>query len=146
MSGTSRPAAQRKIPERHDVQQHCCVSLISGIMQWFIKLTKINSMEQSPSWKSNSYSVSQEIPNVLWKQNVHYPAHNSPSIVPVLEQINPIHGFFPFLEFHFNIILLSTLRSSKLQSFPSNSSMYFSSPWCVPHAQTISLFLTWSPE
>jgi len=69
-------------------------------------------MEQSPSWKRDSSSASQEISSVLRKSNVHYRAHNSPLIVPVLDQINPIHGLFLFLEFHFNITLPFTLRSS----------------------------------
>jgi len=30
------------------------------------------SMEQSPSWKANRFSASQEIPRILWKVEVHF--------------------------------------------------------------------------
>jgi len=39
---------------------------------------------------------------------------NSPSLAPVLSQINPAHAFLHyFCETHFNIIFPSTLRPSK---------------------------------
>jgi len=31
-----------------------------------------HSMEQSPSWEANWFSVSQEIPRILWNPKVHY--------------------------------------------------------------------------
>jgi hypothetical protein len=37
-----------------------------------------NSTDQSCSGKANSSSVSQDIPRILWKPNVHYHIHNSP--------------------------------------------------------------------
>jgi len=36
------------------------------------------SMQQSPSWEANRFSTSQELPSILWNQNVHYRVDKSP--------------------------------------------------------------------
>jgi hypothetical protein len=62
--------------------------------------------EQSPSWEANMSSASQEIPRILWIANVHYRIHKSPSPVPNLSHINPVHVPPPpsqFLQIHFRI-------------------------------------------
>jgi hypothetical protein len=78
----------------------------------FRVFSQSSSMEQSPSWETISHSANQEIPHLLWNQNVHYCFHNSPLIIPILSQMNPVH-IFPlyFRTIRYNIILPSTPRS-----------------------------------
>ena len=94
-------------------------------------------MEQSPSREANRFSASQEIPHILWNPKVHYSIHNSPTHVPVLSQINPVH-IIPscFLKIHpiyaqvFQAVL--SLRS------PHQTPVNICLPLYVLHAPPIS--------
>jgi hypothetical protein len=50
-----------------------------------------NSMKLCCSWKSASRSATQEFPNIMSNPKAYYRVHKNPSLVPVLNQMNPIH-------------------------------------------------------
>ena len=97
-------------------------------------------MEQSPSWEANRFSVSQEIPRILWSPKVHYRIHNSPPPVPAVSQLDPVHTpTSHFLKIHLNIILPSKPGSPKWSlslRFPYQNPVYAFYPirvTCLAH-------------
>jgi hypothetical protein len=62
-------------------------------------------METSLSWEAASYAATEEFPNILWNPMVHYRVHESPQLVPILSQINPLNTTSSDpSKIHFNII------------------------------------------
>jgi len=72
----------------------------------------------SPSWEANSHLANQERYRLLWNPEVHYHVHKSPPVVPILNQMHPVHNFPPnFLRIHSVVIFACMPRSSEW-SFP----------------------------
>jgi hypothetical protein len=75
--------------------------------------TPHNTVEQSPSWETNSYSAGLEIPSLLRDPKVHYRVHNSPPLGLILSQLNPVYSTHYFFKNHVYIILPSMSWSPK---------------------------------
>jgi len=72
-------------------------------------------IEQSSSLQANMSSTRPVIPSTVWNRKVLYCIHKDPPPVSILSQINPLHTSpFHYLKNHFNIILLSMPKSSRL--------------------------------
>jgi len=86
-------------------------------------------MQISPSWEDNSFSGSQEIPSILQNPKIHYCAHNSPPLVPILSQIQSMPS-------NFKIHLCPGLPSSYFPYvFIAKPCMHFSSLFHTYHLE-----------
>jgi hypothetical protein len=70
-------------------------------------------MELSPSGEAASGAASQELSSIILNPKVYYRIHKSPPLVPILNQINPIHTITFYLsKIRFNIVHPPTSWSS----------------------------------
>jgi len=90
---------------RHDV---ICL-IYTSYYPLLFNTTLTYSMEQSPSWESNRFSASQEIPHILWNPKFHCRIHKCPPPAPILSQIDPVHTSHP-TSWRSILILSSHLR------------------------------------
>jgi hypothetical protein len=68
---------------------------------------------------------------------VYYRVHNSPPLVPINSQLNPVQAIQPYFgKIHFNSLGLSSGRF--LSGFPTKTLYSFLFSPYVPHAPTIS--------
>ena len=79
---SSKTVTVRKSNTAARSHNHCCFA--RGPLHTY-------SMDQSPSGEPTGFSASQEIHRLLWNTKVHYRIHNSPPLVSILSQLDPVH-------------------------------------------------------
>ena len=87
-------------------------------------LRPADSTKQSPSRVTDTSSASQEIHRILLYSEIHYLFRKRPPLAPVLNHMNPVHSFTPFLN-------ISSNKSTILPRMPRPSSR--SLPFGFPH-------------
>jgi hypothetical protein len=79
-------------------------------------------MEQSYSWWANSHAANQQLTSFLWNLRVHSCVHKGQPMIPILNQMNPVHTlphYFP--KIHSNIFpSMPSLTSGLFLSHLSN--------------------------
>ena len=94
--------------------------LLTYLLNYLLTYLLAYSMQQSPSWETNWFSASQEIPRILWKSMVHYRIHKCPPPVPILSQLDQVDAPPQSISWISILILSSHLRLGLPNSlFPS---------------------------
>jgi hypothetical protein len=90
---------------------HCFWKYFS--MRWGV--LRANTTQQNASCEVDTRSDNEDIPRLLWNQNVHYSAHKSPPPVSIVSHVTVVH-ILPlyFLKMPFNIILPPTVSFFEL--------------------------------
>jgi hypothetical protein len=87
-------------------------------------------MEPSPSWEAANGAATHKFPNILRNPKVHYRVKKSPSLVPVLSNIDPVHTIPSYLsKIYFNSVHSPTSWSSYWSLSFWLSHQY---PICIP--------------
>ena len=98
-------------------------------------------MERSP-WEANLFSVSQEIPRILWNSNVYYRIYKSALPLPILRQLDPVHtstSHFLNLDFKLSYHLRLSLPSALFPLYFLTKSLY--TPLPSPIRATCAAYL-----
>jgi hypothetical protein len=90
-------------------------------------------MEQRPSSEANSHLDNKEVPHLLWNPQIYYRVHKSPTLVPILNQMNPIHSmliyFFKIHLFYYtSIYACASVVISSIQRLGPNVYIYIIAP------------------
>ena len=126
-------------------------TILQELLRHNTYLLTYSQTQHSPSWETNQFSATQEIPHILWNPKVHYRFHKRPPPVQILSQLDPVHTpTSHFLKFNLNIILPSPPWSPKWSlslKFPHQKTcISLSNPLHVLYAPPILFFSSLSSE
>lgn len=99
----------------HCVVRACWQLYISGTLENSVGSTRLvwANCVKFPLEALRVSQLLQKLSSFLWNPNVHCCIYGSPTLLPVLSQINPGHSVLVyFFKVHFNTIFPSTSRSS----------------------------------
>ena len=106
-------------------------------------------MKQSSSWDANRSSANQEIPRILWNEEVRYYSHKGPPTSGARSMWS-MHPLSHFLNIHLILSSSHLPVCLPIYLFPSDSAQKSCTPCSCPsyilHAPPISFFLVWTPE
>jgi hypothetical protein len=144
----SRPTIRRYIVLRLKLSSHNLQ--IRRNLVWNINSRILTYLvtELGHSWEAANCAATHKLPSILRNPKAHHRVHTSTLLVPMLNQIDPIHTTSSYLsKIYFNFVhppILGLPGGLFPSDFPSISYMHSSSPPFVLHALPISSSLTWS--